>query len=76
VDPVLPLWAPELILKNLRVGDATITLRFWPDRDGESQYKVLQRRGTVYIVRQPPINSLSVGIWDRIGVLVKDVIPL
>jgi hypothetical protein len=60
-----------LILKNLRVGDATVTLRFWRDRDGESQYQVLQRRGTLHIVRQPPINSLSVGIWDRIGALAR-----
>jgi len=58
------------------VGGATVTLRFWRDRNGESQYEVLQRRGTLHIVRQPPINSLSVGIWDRLGALAKDVISV
>jgi glycogen debranching enzyme len=75
VHPVLPPWAPELILRNLRVGGATVNLRFWRDCDGESQYEVLQRRGTLHIVRHPSINSLTVGIWDRLGALVKDVIP-
>src|SRR5205085_7154129 len=33
VDPLLPSWVPELIVRNLRVGPATLSLRFWLDRD-------------------------------------------
>jgi len=33
VDPLLPPWLPNLTLSGLRVGAATVTLRFW--REGE-----------------------------------------
>jgi glycogen debranching enzyme len=33
VDPMLPPWLPDVTLSGLRVGPATIRLRFW--RDGE-----------------------------------------
>jgi glycogen debranching enzyme len=65
VYPRLPDWIPEITLRNLRVGDATVTLRF-----SQSTYKVLEKRGTLHIVDQPPIDSLTAGIWDRLGSLV------
>jgi hypothetical protein len=58
------------------LGDATVTLGFWRDHNGESQYEVLRKTGTLHIVRQPPINSLRVGIWDRLGALAKDLIQV
>ena len=72
VDPVLPPWAPELILRNLHVGGACVTVRFWRDRDGASKYDVLAKSGTLHIVRQPSINSMSVGMWERLGALMQD----
>jgi glycogen debranching enzyme/NAD(P)-dependent dehydrogenase (short-subunit alcohol dehydrogenase family) len=72
VDPLLPPWAPELILRNLRVGGACVTVRFWRDRDGASKYDVLAKSGTLHIVRQPSINSLGVGMWERLGALMHD----
>jgi hypothetical protein len=76
VDPILPLWAPKLILSNLRVGGAKITLHFWRNANGDSRYEILQKEGTLHVVRQPPLTSLSVGIWDRLGVFAKDVISV
>lgn len=76
VDPILPPWAPELIVRNLRVGGAKVTLHFWRDPNGRSQYEVLGKQGTLRIVRQPPLTSLCTGIWDRLGVLAKDLIPV
>jgi glycogen debranching enzyme len=34
VDPVLPPWLPNVTLTGLRIGTATVTLRFW--REGEA----------------------------------------
>ncbi len=72
VDPVLPPWAPDLTVRNLRVGKASVSLRFWRDRSGASHYAVLKKQGDLRIVRQPPLDSLTVGIWDRLGALIKD----
>ncbi|MDP9348112.1 MAG: amylo-alpha-1,6-glucosidase, partial [Gemmatimonadota bacterium] len=75
VHPVLPAWLPEITLKNLRVGGATVTMRFWRDPDGDSSYEVLEQEGTLRIVNQPPLDSLSVGIWDWLGALAEGVLP-
>jgi glycogen debranching enzyme len=51
VDPMLPPWLPTVTLSGLRIGESTITLRFW--REGEQtrwepavadgQIEILQR---------------------------------
>jgi len=69
VDPALPEWLPDVILRNLRVGGATVSLRCWREDDGSSDYEVLARRGTLRIVRQPPPESLSATLWDRLTAL-------
>lgn len=75
VDPVLPPWLPEVTLKRLRVGGATVSLRFWRDGEGDSHYEVLEREGTLHIIRQPPVDALNVGIWSRLGALAEGVLP-
>lgn len=75
VDPVLPPWLPELTVKGLRVGGATVSLRFRRDEKGKSDYEVVDQRGTLRVVRQPPLDSLTVGIWDRLGALAEGVLP-
>ena len=58
VDAVLPRWLPDLTLRGLRVGRATLDLRFW--RDGEStRWESSVREGTVE-VRQEPWRPWSV----------------
>ncbi len=64
IDPVLPAWLPELVLRDLRVGGAAVSLRFWREADGASRWEVLHQRGTLHIVRQPPPESLTAG-WTR-----------
>ena len=73
VDPALPPWIPELILRDLRVGDAKTTLRFWRDEDGTSKWQVLQQQGTLHIVRQPAPESLSAGWTERITGLAESL---
>ncbi len=65
VDPVLPEWIPELILRDLRVGDARVTLRFLRDQHGASTWEVLRKEGTLHVVRQPAPESLSTKWTDR-----------
>jgi glycogen debranching enzyme len=69
VDPVLPTWLPELVLQDLRLAGATVSLRFWRDRSGSSHAEVLDQRGTFHLVKQPPPESLSAGAADRLAAL-------
>lgn len=71
VYPALPDWVPELTVRHLKVGDATVSLRFQRKRDGGSRFDVLEKRGALHIVDQPPIESLTAGIWDRLGALLE-----
>jgi glycogen debranching enzyme len=75
IDPMLPHWLPEITLEGLRVGNATVDLHFWRDRKGTSHCEILEQEGKLRIVRQPPVNSLSVGMWDRLGALAEGVLP-
>jgi hypothetical protein len=75
VDPVLPVWLPELTLERLRVGGATVTLRFWRDARGRSHAEVLRRRGTLRLVRQPPLESLAASATDRFRAFVDGLRP-
>jgi glycogen debranching enzyme len=74
VDPVLPLWMPEVILRDLRVGGAVATVRFWRDEKGESHAELVRRRGTLHLVRQPPIESLRHGFRDRFHALLDGLV--
>lgn len=75
LDPVLPTWAPEMVVRNLRIGRARATLRFWRDEHGQSRWDVLHKSGTVRIVRQPPPESVTVGIADRMWAALESVMP-
>jgi glycogen debranching enzyme len=74
IEPLLPPWLPEITLRKLRVGGATVSLRFWRDADGTSHHEVLEQQGTLRIVRNPPLDSLTVGLWDRLGELTRGIL--
>lgn len=73
IDPLLPTWIPELVLHDLRVGRARVTLRFWRDKDGRSKWDVLRKHGTLHILRQPPLESVSAAAWDRSKALFESI---
>jgi glycogen debranching enzyme len=73
VDPALPTWIPELILRDLRVGDAKVTLRFWREEDGASNWKVLHQQGTLHVARQPAPESLSASWTTRLRGLIESL---
>ncbi|HET7584218.1 MAG TPA: glycogen debranching N-terminal domain-containing protein [Gemmatimonadaceae bacterium] len=74
-DPVLPEWMRDVVVRDLRVGGATVTLRFRRDADATTHVDVLERRGTLHVVRQPPPESLTAGVGDRLAVLATGLLP-
>ena len=50
IDPVLPDWLPELVLKDMRVGRRMFNLRFW--REGaETRFEVLKGAASAVSLR-------------------------
>ena len=75
LDPHLPRWLPDLVIRDLRVGDATITLRFERTRTGHTTYRVLKKRGEVHVIRQASPWSLTETIGRRAKNLVASALP-
>lgn len=74
VDPHLPEWLPEITVRNLRVGEATVTIRF--HRQGkESDYEILEQRGTLHVLRQPSPWSLTAGFAERVKDALTSLLP-
>jgi glycogen debranching enzyme len=74
IDPVLPAWLPDLIVRGLRVGRATVDLRAYRTDGGRTEFDVLHTQGTLRIVRQPPPESLTAGAGDRLHGLFDTVV--
>jgi len=69
VDPHLPDWLPEVTVRDLRVGEGRVTIRF---RD--RTWKVLEKEGTVHIVQQPMPWSLTATRTERLVDLMRSLI--
>jgi glycogen debranching enzyme len=70
VSPALPDWLPELILKDVRLGDATATIRFWREGNGSSHAEILEHQGTFRLLNQPPPESRTASVSRRMGALL------
>lgn len=70
VDPQLPEWLPELEVRDLRVGQASVTLRFTG-----SDYRVLDATGGLHVVRQPSPWSLTAGTGERLKDVLMSLLP-
>jgi glycogen debranching enzyme len=75
VDPELPPWLPDITVRALRVGDASITLRFWRTPAGATHYEVLELEGTLHVVRQPSPWSLTASVPERVVDLLSSLLP-
>jgi glycogen debranching enzyme len=51
VNPMLPEWLPEITLSDLHVGQAVISIKFFRNEDGSSDYRVLDLRGELNVLR-------------------------
>ena len=52
VDPTLPNWLPEIELKNFKVGDSILHLRFWKE-GSESRWEIKNRQGSIDVGEAP-----------------------
>ena len=59
LDPHLPDWLPEITLRDVRVGKARVTIRFRRGTNGRTSYRILDKRGTLHVVRQATPWSLT-----------------
>jgi glycogen debranching enzyme len=67
IDPDLPDWLSELTLKDLRIGEARVSLAFKRDASGHTDYRILEKSGRLHVLRQAPPNSLTAHPSDRVG---------
>jgi hypothetical protein len=75
LDPRLPAWLPEITLRGLRVGDATVSIRFYRKSDGAGDYEVLDKRGPLHVVRQPSPWSMTATFAERLKDLLTSLLP-
>jgi glycogen debranching enzyme len=75
VDPQLPEWLPEITLEGLRVGSASLDLRFYRQSDGSSTYELLDKRGHIHVVRQPSPWSLRAHFAERLIDVLTSILP-
>lgn len=71
VDPQLPPWLTELRVRNLKIGDAVVAIRFSRDARGTSDYEVLELQGELKIVRHPDAWSLLREPADKVKELLS-----
>jgi glycogen debranching enzyme len=75
LDPHLPEWLPEITLSNLRIGEASASVRFFRKENGESSYEVLDKRGPLHVVRQPSPWSLTATFAERLKDALASLLP-
>ncbi|HEV8696165.1 MAG TPA: glycogen debranching N-terminal domain-containing protein [Candidatus Limnocylindrales bacterium] len=59
VRPRLPVWLPSVTIEGLRVGEATVTLRFERDADGAAHHSVVAQEGPLWVLEVPPPDAVS-----------------
>jgi glycogen debranching enzyme len=74
IDPFLPPWLPEITLTGMRVADAVVSIRFFRKKNGHTDYKVLDKRGSLHVVRQPSPWSLTASFGERAKGILAGVV--
>lgn len=75
LDPHLPEWLPEFTVSNLHVGKAVVDIQFRRTHSGETDYKVLDLRGPLHVLRQPSPWSLTAGFGERLTDALMSLLP-
>lgn len=61
VRPRLPAWLRTVTVRRLRVGDATVSIRFERSSDGSTHAEVIEREGTLFVTEVPPPQDVHAG---------------
>ena len=75
IDPHLPDWLPDITLKNLRIGDAVLTIDFRRKSDGGTGYQLIDLEGKLHVLRQPSPWSITTGWAERVKDAVLSLLP-
>jgi hypothetical protein len=75
LDPHLPEWLPEIAVHKLLVGQARVSIRFFRTSDGGTDYEILDKRGTLHVVRQPSPWSLTANWGERVRDAISSLLP-
>lgn len=75
VDPHLPKWLPEITLRNLRVGKAMTTIRFYRKENGDSSYEIRDKQGALHVFWQPSPWSLTSSFGERLKDALISLLP-
>lgn len=75
VDPDLPPWLPELTIRDLRVGDAKVTIHFARQSDGKTDYRIENMEGTLRVLRQQSPWSLTATPGRRLVDAFSSLLP-
>ena len=59
IRPRLPVWLPKVTVEGLRVGEATVTLRFERESDGTANHEVIAQDGPLWVIEVPPPDAVS-----------------
>ncbi|MFW6084484.1 MAG: glycogen debranching N-terminal domain-containing protein [Gemmatimonadota bacterium] len=59
VRPRLPEWLNALTLRGLRVGGATVSIRFERQKDGTTEFDVIERDGRLLVTEVAPPQALT-----------------
>ena len=67
VRPRLPAWLPAVTVRNLRIGDATVSIRFERTREGATAFDVVEKSGPLFVVEMPPPQDVDPAArsWDE-----------
>ncbi len=74
LDPHLPDWLPEMFVRNLHVGKAAVSIRFYR-KGARTHFDVLDKRGRLHVLRQPSPWSLTAGLGERVKDVMESLIP-
>jgi len=67
VRPHLPEWLPAVMVRNIRIGDATVSIRFERTRAGATAFDIVEQSGSLFVVEMPPPQDVNPATqtWDE-----------
>jgi len=75
VDPHLPEWLPEITVENVRIGEAVVAIQFFRLDTGSSDYRILDIKGDLHVIRQPSPWSLTATFGERFADVLTSLTP-
>jgi glycogen debranching enzyme len=75
MDPWLPEWLPEFTIEQMRVGNATVSLKFHRSKNGRTNYEITDLKGKLHVIRQPSPWSLTAGFGERVKDAIVSLLP-